>query len=882
MPWCPSEPGERPTLGAYVCEWIEENLVIPDGPAAGQPYRLTPEQKLFVLRLYELDPSAEGPAVKNGLLRSARLIRRAVLSRPKGWGKALALDTPIPMPSGWSTMGEIAVGAEVFDDAGRRCRVIGKSPVWLDADCWRVTFSDGEEIVASGDHLWTVEDLCAEYRAVTVDTRTLAAQHRHRADQVCRYRLPMPGALDLPPSHLPVDPYVLGVWLGDGNSDDGRITGVDPEVFVEIREAGYRVGQRTAKRWQVFGLSPQLAALGVLGAKHVPAAYLRASASQRLGLLQGLMDTDGSIYDTGVCEFTTTSPALRAGVEELLSSLGVKFATYAGRARLAGRDCSAKWRIKFTVHRDNPVFRLPRKLDRMRPRRTSRRLFDTRRIVAVVPAARVPTCCIEVDSPTRLFLVGRKMVQTHNSPFGAAWLWAEALGDVVFDGWDSDGRPVGTSWTWLGFKPKTQVVAVSEDQTANAWDLLLDMGREGNVLANYPGVEILATFVNVPRGRIEFTTSAARSREGFRPVACLMDQTESWTPQVGGPRLAATIRRNLVKTGGCSIESPNAFIPGERSVAEASFEAWEAQQAGRLKLETGIMFDHREAPPDTDPSDRESLLAGLKYVYGDSTWVDFDRVIADYWDPNTDPQDARRFFLNQITHASDSYITAPEWKGCEKPEAVERGVAITLGFDGSRGSGAGKPDASALIGMTLGGHLIEFGVWEAPDGPEQNTWEAPVVGIDAAVHDAFARFDVVAFFADPAKDWRSKVGEWEARYGSRLKVKVSENHPCEWWFSGGRTGIIEKAVLGFAAAVRNKELTHDGSYALTTHVLNTRRRVRSKKLTVGKANDYSPNKIDACVAAILANDARRECIAQGVLAKQASVYDTRGVREVDC
>ena len=451
------------------------------------------------------------------------------------------------------------------------------------------------------------------------------------------------------------------------------------------------------------------------------------------------------------------------------------------------------------------------------------------------------------------------------SPFMAALCWAEALGPVVFDGWDAQGRPVGVSWAYLGYKPKVQVVAVSEDQTANTWDPLLEMGREGHLKANGYDFEPLETFVNVRqygvRGRIEFTTSAARSREGFRPVFSCLDQTESWTPQVGGPRLAATIRRNLVKTGGCSVETPNAYIPGEQSVAERSFEAWEAQEAGQLKG-AGIFLDHREAPPETDPSDKDSLLKGLKFAYGDSTWVDLDRVIADMWDPNTDPQDGRRFFLNQVTHASDSYISAPEWKACLKPQQLKPGDAIALGFDGSRARHVGKADASALVGCRVSdGHVFEGGVWEADEGPEQNTWEAPLVEIDAAIQTMFDTYNVVAFYADPAKDWRSKVNEWEAKYSKSVPVKVTRDHPFEWWMVGGRSAFIQRAVEAFEAAVRNEELTHDGTFHLTQHVLNTRRRIRAQKLTVGKANDYSPHKIDACVAAILAWQARLDAVA---------------------
>ena len=126
------------------------------------------------------------------------------------------------------------------------------------------------------------------------------------------------------------------------------------------------------------------------------------------------------------------------------------------------------------------------------------------------------------------------------------------------------------------------------------------------------GVDILATFVVLPGGgRIEYTTASAVSREGNRPVFAVFDQTESWTESNGGKRLAAAVRRNLGKTGGCSVESPNAWRPGWGSVAEASGEYHRMIEAGRA-TDDGLLWDHREAPADTDLRDPESLRYGLR------------------------------------------------------------------------------------------------------------------------------------------------------------------------------------------------------------------------------------------------------------------------------
>lgn len=456
------------------------------------------------------------------------------------------------------------------------------------------------------------------------------------------------------------------------------------------------------------------------------------------------------------------------------------------------------------------------------------------------------------------------------SPLVAALCLVEALGDVVMDGWDANGRPVGRPWASLGFKPKVQIVAVSEDQTANTWEPCLDMARRGPVADNYD-IDPMETFIAVPRGIIEPVTSSGTSREGFRPVFSALDQTESWTPSNGGTKLASTIRRNLGKVNGCSVETPNAFEPGMNSVAEKSFAAYGLQQEGRTRLDKGLLFDHREAPAETDPADEDSLRAGLAYAYGDSAdvhggWVNLDRLVAEYWDPDTDPQEARRYYLNQITHASDAFLSQPEWAGCADASKVvaDRDV-VTLGFDGSRGRAKGKPDATALIGCRVeDGHLFEIGVWEAPDGPGQEKWTPPLPEIEAAVADAFRRYKVVGFYADPSRDWRSHINAWEARFGGKVKVKASANHPFEWWMTGGRSGLNQRAIEDFEGAVRNGDLTHDGSFKLTQHMLNARRRIKHAKLSLGKEHDYSPAKVDAAVAAVLAFQARLDAVAKGV------------------
>lgn len=472
------------------------------------------------------------------------------------------------------------------------------------------------------------------------------------------------------------------------------------------------------------------------------------------------------------------------------------------------------------------------------------------------------------------------------SPFLAALALAEALGPVVPDGWDAGGQPVGKPWSEVR-TPRIGILATSEPQTANTWAPLLEM-CEGPVVDEYPGLEPLDTMVNLPRGKIEPWTSSARSVKGKPFIFAVMDQTEEWVKSNGGLNLFEKVKNNTAKAGGSFVESPNAFIPGEGSVAENSAAFYKAIREGRTK-DDGLHYDHREAPPETDMEDRESLIAGLRVAYGDSSahpdgcvlhdppcppgHVDLDHLVATIWDPTSDPQESRADFLNQITHASDAWLSQPEWAArADAARIVADGEMVTLGFDGSRKRARGVTDATALIGCRVGdGHMFELGVWEQPKGPAGKDWQVPVVEVLAAVEAAFGRYTVVGMYADPAK-WESHIATWEAKYGTRLKVKASRDHPISWWMTGGRATLIVRATLALHTAIVEGEMTHDGSYALTRHMLNARRRVSRAGIQIAKEHPDSANKIDAAVASILAWEARADAIAKGVLEEEDEMF----------
>ncbi len=368
-----------------------------------------------------------------------------------GGGKLLALDTPIPTPGGWTTMSEVRSGDLVIDGSGCPCRVVAKSAIESE-DTWRLTFSDGSEVVAGGRHQWVTstdrersrqrcdDDWRARRRLSRPSrgtgrrpdlsarnsewarplglptegvrtTREIAGTLRKKTR--ANHSVAVAGALVLPEIQLPIDPYVLGAWLGDGASARAAITTADVEMVREIAVAGYGISDYGRYEYGITGGFRQaLRVLGVLGNKHIPPAYLRAAEAQRLGLLQGLMDTDGTCDRRGQCEITLTRKVLIDGVLELLNSLGIKAQLRAGLAKLDGRVIGPKWRLKFITER--PAFRLPRKLLRQK-RAGFRGTHDRRYIVACERVDPVPMQCIQVDSPSRTYLCGGAMIPTHNS-----------------------------------------------------------------------------------------------------------------------------------------------------------------------------------------------------------------------------------------------------------------------------------------------------------------------------------------------------------------------------------------------------------------------------------------------------------------------------------
>lgn len=382
--------------------------------------------------------------------------KRVSVRGPHGLGKAVRVDTSIPTPIGWSAVGELRVGDQVFDEQGKPCTVTWKSEVFH-TDTYRVTFADGSTLTTHGRHEWHAVNVTARPKGIAdwrdhwgvtqqVTTEQMYANLRTPGGQL-RWRVPTARSLNLPTVDLPIDPYLLGVWLGDGTTDDGTIT-LNREDLADVAPLlgpGHIVPsteRHRAVRYRPDGLRVALRHAGLLGRKHIPMAYLRASTEQRIELVRGLWDSDGYRQAGGGSdEITLTNQRLAADVVELLGTLGLVVRVKQDRAQLNGRDMGPRWRIG--VRFDFNPYHLTRYDWRPLGDQASRHTQRTITNIERVPDA--PTQCIEVDSPSHLFLAGRSFIPTHNSTTSAiAVLWFALTRDAVGRDW----KCVTTAGAW--------------------------------------------------------------------------------------------------------------------------------------------------------------------------------------------------------------------------------------------------------------------------------------------------------------------------------------------------------------------------------------------------------------------------------------------------
>lgn len=465
----------------------------------------------------------------------------------------------------------------------------------------------------------------------------------------------------------------------------------------------------------------------------------------------------------------------------------------------------------------------------------------------------------------------------------------EAFGPCRFAGWARGGETYTDPWG-LGFTyvyergepmgrpvtvPYIRCLATEEGQTGHVYDsIFFNLTDDECPLSRVPGIDPGLTRTNLPGGgQIIPSTASSAAKDGGKETFVAFDETHLYNhPDLR--RMYATVTRNLRKRKRIAetwfLETTTMFAAGEESVAESTYTLAEQILEGKTRR-SRLLYDHRWGECE-DLSAEDQLRDAILEAFGEAIeWNDVQGIVDEFYDTRNDPADSRRYFLNAPSSTSDAWLARHEWRGClDVDKVVANRDVVTLGFDGSRRRSRGVTDATALVGCRVSdGHVFEVAVWEQPEGPAGRDWQVPVVEVDAAVREAFGRYTVVGFYCDPAL-WETQVAAWEARFGARLKVKAKRDHPCEWWITGGRSTLIVQAVAQLRNAIVDQEMTHDGAFALTRHMLNARRRIGKSGVSIYKEHPDSPRKIDAAIAAVLAWQARLDAVAKGIGGKPRS------------
>lgn len=454
------------------------------------------------------------------------------------------------------------------------------------------------------------------------------------------------------------------------------------------------------------------------------------------------------------------------------------------------------------------------------------------------------------------------------SPEGAYCGYAELVLPTQFAGWDSEGQPLAVPHR----NPWVQFAAVSADQTDNVVVWLFDTlnAPERRGVLRERGLDLGRTriyLVGRP-GRAEPVTAAAGSREGQPVTFAVLDQSESWFASNGGQKLADTLRRNTAKNDGWSLELQNAPRLGNGSVADRTAKASDRRAKG-------VLYDTREPPgvDKLDMTDPVALRAALAHAYGASAkdqggWVDLDRLVEEILDPDTDPADAKCYYLNTAAPSSDWAFDRPRWAELEVHDGVPPpGALIVLGFDGSR-----HDDATALIGTGVeSGVSWLVGCWERPADADDD-WEVPENEVNDAVEECWDVWRPWRLYGDPPY-WTDTMAAWEPKYrGPDRKPAV-----VNWWTNRWRP--VGTACRAAAAEIRTGTAHHHVDLGptgeplddpLSRHVRNAIKRPVNARDEQGRplwtlAKPAPGLKVDAAMAWVLAREARRDAIAAGAL-----------------
>ena len=462
-------------------------------------------------------------------------------------------------------------------------------------------------------------------------------------------------------------------------------------------------------------------------------------------------------------------------------------------------------------------------------------------------------------------------------PVIASLALAELCGPVRFSHLDPDapggviGRPVPAAWV--------QLAGSQRNQTTNTMSMVTGMVAESPILNEY-GLDVgLTRIYTASGGRLEADHRQRTQRRRSPPDRGLPRRDALVDRQQRRPQTRQVIRRNLSKSRDgapeCS-ETTNAHAVGLDSVAERSYQAHQqiVSRAGTLRADPLRLprspRRHRPRQP------RRAARSTRRHLATPTGWTSTGSSTKS---STPAPRRTTRGASTSTRSPKPTTHSSPPTNGKAASTPTRSSPTKTPSPSASTDPAAayeGKPDATALIGCRVhDGHLFEIGVWEAETDLTSKTGRHRYPKSRAAIANAFRRYTVLGFYADPGRDWRSYVNAWEATHGNAIHKRCASSPTTPSVVDvGGRSGLVQLAVETFEGAVRNHDLTHDGSYRLTQHILNSRREVRRQAAHRQRAR-LLRRKVDAAVAAVLAWQARCDALAAGLTARRRARKLTR-------
>jgi hypothetical protein len=450
---------------------------------------------------------------------------------------------------------------------------------------------------------------------------------------------------------------------------------------------------------------------------------------------------------------------------------------------------------------------------------------------------------------------------------------AELLGPVRFDHWAKRGE---TSWWGYEYErdepvgrpvvdPFVRCLATEEGQSNNTYGNVYVMlrhlvERHGDL---FPRLDIGVTKTTVAGGgEVRISTAGSASKDGGKETFAVADEPHLYVlPELRDMYL--TVSQNLTKR---PLSEPWFLLtstmhqPGQRSISEQVMEVVleQGQVPDRVLRRIGrTLVDHRQGPMPESWDDDAELLDCLREAFGDAAeWALQDggvRVLAKVRDPKVGRARACRYYLNRPMVEKGVAVDAAVWRQlAARPGLPEPGTPIAVGFDGSESG-----DATALVGVEMeSGRVFLVGLWERPE-TELGAWRVPRREVLDQVSWLFDIYPVARMLCDP-RGWKDEIDEWAASYGEKVVLHYPTNQYRRF----------EKACDRFLTAVGEGTLSHDGDPDLARHVANARIvPVNPRKPDAGvvlvKESPNSPLRIDACVAAVLAGEARGQAVAHG-------------------